>query len=119
MAVMPINEKPTKLIMLPNNDMWRGRPQDEIVERPDTVDASAPATPEDAVIEMLQSQRGETITCHWCGEQFTRKQFNELTDHVTKLHPSALKPLPTLTAAEAFDLSNAQIVGKIVADTPF
>lgn len=118
MSVVSVNEKPTRLIQLPNNDLWRGRVQEEIIERPDTVDASAPATPEDAVIEMLQSQKGqEVITCVWCAQQFNRKEFNELKAHVETLHPTALKPLNSEESMAAMiDLKNAMIVGKVVLD---
>lgn len=116
MSVVPMNERPTKLIQLPNGDLWRGMPEGQDQARPDTVDASAPATSEDAVAEAFTKQKGETVHCNWCGVEFSKKQFNEFSEHIAKLHPTALKPLEPVAAKELFDLSNAVVVGRVESD---
>ena len=78
----------TGAIQLPNGDLWRGV-RDE--ERPDNVELSpAPTTdPDEIIAEMITSQKGEMLSCQWCGTQFSRKQLNELREHVVERHGKA------------------------------
>ena len=75
---------------LPNGDLWK--PPVKGVERVDNVSA----TPEivdaaDAVSQILaMAPPGEALTCPWCGMQYSRKQLNELGEHIDKQHQHAL-----------------------------
>lgn len=79
-------------IQLPNGDLWGGSKI-----RPDAPAAASfesdpvpAANAADAVMEMFASQKGELMSCVWCGQQFSRKQLNEFVEHVESLHKGAL-----------------------------
>ena len=71
-------------VQLPNGDIWTGA---KAAPRPDTVtDVVDPTSPEDAVMQMLMTQKGEEVSCVWCDLKFQRKDLNGLRDHVEKNH---------------------------------
>jgi hypothetical protein len=102
-----------RAVQLPNGDLWLGRKQ---TDRPDTLDTKTDQTPDDMVAEMLKSQKGEILTCLHCSQQFTRKQLNELYEHVETLHPSASKTQLDAAALEgqlAVDPENVEILAQL------
>jgi hypothetical protein len=68
---------------LPNGDIWTGFKRDE--QRPDNVE-NVVVDASDAVSQMLAAQTGQMLNCNWCGMQFSRKQLNELREHVETNH---------------------------------
>lgn len=83
-----INGESQRLVQLPNGDLWRGVNIDA-TPRVDTASAAAKnETADDVVAEMITSQKGEVLSCVACGQQFSRKQLNELREHVETLHKS-------------------------------
>lgn len=79
-------------IQLPNGDLWKGSRVQPNAPASETFKSDpVPAqNASDAVAEIMLSQKGEMLSCVWCGEQFSRKQLNELSEHIEVLHSGAL-----------------------------
>src|SRR5579884_1500534 len=98
-----------QFVQLANGDLWRGFVADERADNVAPLDADSS---EDAVMQMIGSQRGETISCVWCGQQFARKQLTEIREHVETQHSKSLLSVDDAAALarEAFDPSKADII---------
>lgn len=91
-----------RLVQLPNGDLWKGVPNIDAAPRVDTASAqSKNESADDVVAEMITSQRGEVLSCVACGQQFSRKQLNELREHVETLHKSLFDSAETANQALA------------------
>jgi hypothetical protein len=106
----------SRFVQLPNGDLWRGRPKDE-TQRPDTFEMSGTDKPEDVIADMIAKQKGEVLSCVFCGENFNRKgELDKLYGHIEKQHPSSVKPP---SDAEILmlnrELENPEIVARIEA----
>lgn len=101
-----------RFVQLSNGDLWKGR-KTVTEERADNVQAMAPATAEDAVMEMVNAQRSETISCVWCGQNFSRKDLNAVREHVEAQHASVLKPIASIT--NLTPIEEYEILAKIEA----
>lgn len=94
-------------VQLPNGDIWNGVKLE--AERPDNVDpVVTPEDASDAVVQMVAGQTGPQINCVWCGQQFGRKQLNELREHVETQHKSVFNKNESTEAALVAELKEAQ-----------
>lgn len=118
MSFVKTNGMRGKMIQLPNGDLWRGHTLVQSDERPDTLSLEGGEKPEDVIAEILTSQKGEMLSCTMCGQQYSRKQLNELREHIEKLHPASSKPLTNaeVALAQGMDTSDVELLGAIVLE---
>lgn len=107
-----------RMIQLPNGDLWLGHTLEQKDERPDTLTAEGGEAPEDMIAEIITSQKGEMLSCTMCGQQFSRKELNELREHIEKLHPVSVKPLTNaeVLLSQGAKLDDVELLGAIELD---
>lgn len=103
------------MVQLPNGDMWIPPVLNQSNERPDTMTLEGGERPDDVVADIISSQKGEMLSCTMCGQQFSRRELNELRSHIETLHPASTKP-PTnfeVALAQGTELNDLELLGTI------